>query len=126
MDYVFGKDYAVDSMKTLFALQGLQIISSEHPEEPVRMIVELQLVLQPYFEGRAVSHLLYKILRCNTGSLEMVRDFFQEYFQQGERDDSALGPVRDIAVAARAGRPVPGRDRVSRRPPSKEHILKFQ
>merc|ERR1719356_1953785 len=113
-------------MRSFFGLQGLQIISSEHPDEPVRMIAELQLVLKPYFEGRAVSHLLYKVLRCDTGSLEMVRDMFQEYFQQEEREDSALSPVRDIAMAAREGLPVPTRDRVSARPSSKELRWRFE
>lgn len=88
----------------LFALQGLQVVSSQQPEEPVRMIAELQLVLEPYFAGRAVSHLLFKIARCDTGAMEMVRDFFQEYYQKKGRCDERLRVVRDIAMAVREGR----------------------
>jgi hypothetical protein len=99
-----------DNLRNLFALQGLQVIASEHPHEPVRMIAELQLVFEPYFEGRAVSHLLFKIARCDTGAMEMVRDFHQEYFH---KDDGQLNKylqvVRDIAMASREGREPPTR-----------------
>jgi hypothetical protein len=95
-----------------FALQGLQGVASEHPQEPVRMIAELQLVLEPYFEGRAVSHLLFKIGRCDTGAMEMVRDFFQEYIQKTESEE-ALQKVREIAMAVREGRKLPERSEVS-------------
>merc|ERR1711920_174083 len=84
----------------LMALQGLQGVSQEHPDEPVRMVVELQFVLEPYFEGRAVSHLLFKIARCDTGAMEMVRDFFQEYFLKDSQHDPRLLAVKEIAAAA--------------------------
>merc|ERR1712232_754332 len=91
------------------ALQAWQVIANENPNEAVRMIAELQLVLAPYFEGRAVSHMLFKIKRCDTGAMEMVRDFFQEYFLADARRDVHLLAVKDIAVAAREGRPPPKR-----------------
>jgi ankyrin repeat protein len=108
-DHIFGEDFLYDSLKNTFGLQGWQIISSERPDEPVKMIAELQLVLEPYFEGRAVSHLLFKVSRCDTGSLEMVRDFFQEYFHKEAREDKQLMAVKEIALAAREGRPIPSR-----------------
>jgi len=92
------------TIQKYMALQGLQVISSEHPNEPVRMIAELQLVLEPYFEGRTVSHMLFKIARCDTGAMEMVRDFFQEYFHKEDRCDERLQAVRDIALAVNEGR----------------------
>jgi len=108
LDWVEGQGIH-NSFKNLMGLQGLQVISSEHPEDPVRMIVELQLVLEPYFEGRAVSHMLFKIGRCDTGAMEMVRDFFQEFFHKEARQDERLVVVRDIALAVKEGRPVPER-----------------
>jgi hypothetical protein len=99
----------IPGMRNLFALQGLQVIASEKPGEPVRMIAELQLVLDPYFEGRAVSHLLFKISRCDTGVMEMVRDFFQEYFHKEAQRDERLQAVRDIGLAVKEGRDVPKR-----------------
>jgi hypothetical protein len=92
------------SIVQLLGLQGLQIISSEHPNEPVRMIAELQLVLEPYFEGRAVSHMLFKIARCDTGAMEMVRDFFQEYYQKTTKGSKHMQAVREIATAVNKGR----------------------
>ena len=68
------------------------------------MIAELQFALEPYFEARAVSHMLFKIMRCDTGAMAMVRDFFQEYVQKEARMDERLIAVRDIAVAAKEGR----------------------
>lgn len=92
----------------LYALQGLQVISSQQPEAPVKMIAELQLVLEPYFAGRAASHLLFMIARCDTGAMEMVRDFVQEYYKREGPCDESEGPcderlqaVRDIAMAVR-------------------------
>merc|ERR1719379_363987 len=81
-----GRQGIHSSNKNLMAMQGLQVISAEHPHEPVRMIAELQLVLEPYFEGRAVSHLLFKIARCDTGAMEMVRDFHQEYYLKEKKN----------------------------------------
>jgi len=99
------------NMRRIMAVQGLQSIASEHPDKPLRMIAELQLVFEPYFEGRAVSHLLFKIARCDTGAMEMVRDFFQEYFHKEIRNDERLLAVQAIAEAAREGRPRPKRAR---------------
>jgi len=96
-------------LRNLLALQGLQVIASEQPDESVKMIAELQIVLKPYFEGRAVSHLLFKVGRCDTGAMEMVRDFYQEYFHKEALKDARLLAVRDIAVAVKEGREVPKR-----------------
>jgi len=108
-DLAFVEDWQLEELYTTFGLQGLQIISSEHPNETVKMIAELQLVLEPYFEGRAVSHLLFKVARCDTGSMEMVRDFFQEYFHKEHREDINLLAVQDIALAVKEGRELPSR-----------------
>ena len=35
--------------------------SSELAEQPVRLVCECQLLLQPYLDGRKKSHLLYKV-----------------------------------------------------------------
>lgn len=108
VDFVEGNQLS-PSIANLMAVQGLQTISKDHPKDPVRMIAELQLVLAPYFEGRAVSHLLFKVARCDTGAMEMVRDFYQEYFLKEGRQDEHLLAVRDIAVAVKEGRPPPKR-----------------
>ncbi len=41
--------------------------------------------------------------------MEMVRDFFQEYFMKAKRRDERLRIVRDIALAASEGRDPPAR-----------------
>ena len=43
--------------------------------------------------------------------MEMVRDFFQEYFMKAKRRDERLRIVRDIALAASEGRVPPARCR---------------
>jgi len=73
------------------------------------MVAELQLVMEPYFEGRSVSHLLFKIGRCDTGGMEMVRDFFQEYFHEEAARSECLQQVKDIALAVKEGRKQPER-----------------
>jgi len=122
VDYVEANQTS-PSIASLMAVQGLQNISKEHPNEPVRMVCELQLVLEPYFEGRAVSHLLFKVARCDTGAMEMVRDFYQEYFLKEGRLDEHLLAVRDIAVAVKEGRPPP--KRVTQSKPAIAHCLTF-
>lgn len=98
LDYILERSA---NLRSILGLQGWQVISSEQPHESVRMIAELQLVLEPYFAGRAVSHMLFKIARCDTGSMEMVRDFFQEYFhKEVQRYDERLQAVMDIAMSA--------------------------
>jgi hypothetical protein len=106
LDYVMQD---VPNLTRLYGLEGLQIIASEHSNEPVRMIAELQLVLEPYFDGRGVSHLLFKVGRCDTGSMEMVRDFFQEYFHKEAERNESLQKIRDIAMAVKEGRTPPER-----------------
>jgi hypothetical protein len=103
LDYVEA-DTGGSYFSKIFALQGLQVIASEHPDEPVRMVAELQLVLEPYFQGRTVSHMLFKIARCDTGAMEMVRDFFQEYFLKDTERDERLSLVRDIAMSLNSDR----------------------
>jgi len=105
-DYVDGD---TTTFLKLLGLQGLQSISSENPDEPVQMIAELQIVLEPYFEGRTVSHMLFKIARCDTGAMEMVRDFYQEYYHKIFTTKKGKDAVQDIAMAAREGREPPER-----------------
>jgi ankyrin repeat protein len=85
------------SMTREFALQALQVVASESPDEPVRMVAELQLVLEPYYEGRKVSHFQYKVARCDTGPMEMVRDFSQECFLKEVRCDEILRALQQDA-----------------------------
>ena len=66
VDFVEGNVIA-PSLKNILALQGLQRISRDYPNEPVRIIAELQFVLRPYFNGKVACHLLNKIARCETG-----------------------------------------------------------
>jgi hypothetical protein len=40
--------------------------SSELAEQPVRLVCECQLLLQPYLDGRKKSHLLYKVVRAES------------------------------------------------------------
>jgi hypothetical protein len=108
LDYVARDPSSLRSM----GLQGLQVIASEQPNAPVQMIAELQIVLEPYYEGRAVSHMLFKIGRCDTGPMEMVRDFFAEYYNKTDRTsehNQHLQAVKDIAMAMREGREPPKR-----------------
>jgi hypothetical protein len=86
------------SMTRLLALQALQIVASEQPNEPLRMIAELQFVLDPYYSGRAVSHIQYKIARCGTGAMEMVRDFSQEYILKQARSNKLIKELRQDAM----------------------------
>jgi len=105
VDYVEREN----TIPKLIGLQALQVTASAQPNEPVRMIAELQLVLEPYFAGRTVSHMLFKIARCDTGAMEMVRDFFQEYYNVESRNNPHLQAVRDIGTAVYQGREPPAR-----------------
>jgi len=91
-------------MLQLIGLQSLQIGAHENPNLKMCMIAELQIVLRSYFEGRAVSHMLFKIARCDTGAMEMVRDFYQEYYQKEATTDNHLAAIQDIALAVNEGR----------------------
>jgi hypothetical protein len=104
LEYV-GADTSGNVLQKFFALQGLQVIASEHSTEPVRMIAELQFVLEPYFQRCEVSNMLFKIARCDSGAMEMVRDFFEEYFHLDEARDASLQLVKNITNSVNGARP---------------------
>jgi len=70
------------------------------PERKIVLATEVQLVYEPYYHGRAKSHLLFKVGRCDTGPAEMLRDFHQEFYDtqgEGARQQELMA----IAVSAR-------------------------
>ena len=72
------------------------------------MITELQLVLEPYFEGCHFSHLLFKICRCDN-AVGMVWDFFQKYFHKEARKDKRYRTAKSIAQAVMEEQSLPPR-----------------
>mmetsp|Transcript_28358 Transcript_28358/g.65728 ORF Transcript_28358/g.65728 Transcript_28358/m.65728 type:complete len:801 (-) Transcript_28358:195-2597(-) len=67
-----------------WGLEGLWRAGRLEPDRKVVWAGEVQIIMEPYMRGRHLSHLLYKISRCETGPSEMSRDFagsFQEETQ---------------------------------------------
>merc|ERR1712032_628959 len=58
-----------------YALKALSYVARKDPEAKIVLAAEVQIIFKPYMDGRALSHLLFKISRCETGVYEMSRDF---------------------------------------------------
>ena len=43
------------------------------PNAPLNLAAEVQLIYDPYLQGRKQSHLLYKVVRCESAA-ELARD----------------------------------------------------
>jgi len=93
----------------LWGLQGLWRVARKDGDRPFRIAAEVQIILKPYMRGRLLSHLMYKISRCETGPSEMARDFargFQEdspeLIATRESVINIAGEVRAAAAAAAA------------------------
>eukprot|EP00971_Amphidinium_carterae_P146042 2894880-Amphidinium_carterae.1 len=72
------RDYCMSlkpASEWLWGMQGLWYAVRQEPARKFCLCGEAQIVLAAYMRGRALSHLFYKISRCETGPSEMARDF---------------------------------------------------
>lgn len=83
------------------ALVGLSFQARKQPESKITLAAEVQLIYKPYMDGRALSHLLFKISRCETGVGEMARDFSIGYQSESEESNARAKAVQRIAKEAR-------------------------
>jgi len=89
-----------------WGMEGLWRAARKNPDRRVVLSAEVQIILEPYMRGRLLSHLLYKISRCQTGPAEMARDFAGSY--QEETDvirqarSALLQMVTDVRANARS------------------------
>mmetsp|Transcript_12277 Transcript_12277/g.27877 ORF Transcript_12277/g.27877 Transcript_12277/m.27877 type:complete len:807 (+) Transcript_12277:73-2493(+) len=85
----------------LWGLQGLWSSTRIEPHRTFTIAAEVQVILEPYMRGRELSHLLYKISRCETGPSEMARDFASSFQDESEVLKGKKAAVLDIASKAR-------------------------
>jgi len=85
----------------MWGLQGLWSSTRTEPHRILKISAEVQVVLEPYMRGRELSHLLYKISRCETGPSEMARDFGSSFQDVSETLKEKKAVVLDIATKAR-------------------------
>merc|ERR1712113_703687 len=98
-------DYAMtlpQQSEWLWSLQSLWRIARREPHRKIVIGAEVQFIMEPYMRGRALSHLLYKISRCETGPDEMARDFSTGEFKHKSAEEVAkLRAVEGLAAKAR-------------------------
>mmetsp|Transcript_35540 Transcript_35540/g.80183 ORF Transcript_35540/g.80183 Transcript_35540/m.80183 type:complete len:793 (-) Transcript_35540:159-2537(-) len=76
--------------------------------EPERRLIiagEVQMILADYMQGRHLSHLLYKISRCDSGTVgacEMARDFAASFTEKSSELEDAQAEACAIAQSLRA------------------------
>jgi len=86
----------------LWSLMPLWRIARLEPQREIVLSAEVQFVYSPYMAGRSLSHLLYKISRCNTGADEMNRDFGHGGIKQWSQEDKVKREaVEQIASRSR-------------------------
>lgn len=100
LDYVSSLHQPIDWK---WGLVGL-CQASRRQDATIVMSAEVQIIYEPYMAGRSLSHLLFKISRCETGPDEMVRDFAHGYAQESTEKARLLATVRVIAGEARAAK----------------------
>merc|ERR1712070_1041252 len=66
-----------------FGLSALWYIARSQPDTKVILATEVQIIYEPYMVGRSLSHLLFKVSRCETGPDEMARDFAHGFADEG-------------------------------------------
>jgi len=66
----------------LWGLEGLWRADRHEPDRQLLISGEVQIILKNYMQGRTLSHLLYKISRCETGPSEMARDFATSFVEE--------------------------------------------
>jgi len=86
----------------LWGLEGLWRVARNDGSRPFRIAAEVQIILKPYMRGRLLSHLMYKISRCETGPSEMARDFARGFQEDSPELVSTRESVINIAAEARA------------------------
>mmetsp|Transcript_46390 Transcript_46390/g.84915 ORF Transcript_46390/g.84915 Transcript_46390/m.84915 type:complete len:797 (+) Transcript_46390:72-2462(+) len=85
-----------------WALMPLWRIARLEPDRKIVLGGEVQIVLAPYMVGRGLSHLLYKISRCETGAEEMNRDFGRGGVKLStEEERQKEKAVKKIAISLR-------------------------
>ena len=82
-----------------WGLQGLWRVARLDPDCEVVLASEVQMIMQAYMTGRHMSHLLYKISRCETGPSEMARDFATSFTATSEE---MLQKAKDLVALYRA------------------------
>mmetsp|Transcript_25457 Transcript_25457/g.58671 ORF Transcript_25457/g.58671 Transcript_25457/m.58671 type:complete len:797 (-) Transcript_25457:116-2506(-) len=85
-----------------WSLMPLWRIARLEPDRKIVLGGEVQIVLAPYMVGRGLSHLLYKISRCETGAEEMNRDFGRAGLKLAtEEEKRTEGAVMKLAETLR-------------------------
>mmetsp|Transcript_34482 Transcript_34482/g.78692 ORF Transcript_34482/g.78692 Transcript_34482/m.78692 type:complete len:800 (-) Transcript_34482:331-2730(-) len=85
----------------LWGMQGLWYAARKEPERLFCISAEVQIIYAPYMRGRSLSHLLYKISRCETGPSEMARDFASSFVEETPELIERRKAAKSIAVEAR-------------------------
>mmetsp|Transcript_51139 Transcript_51139/g.119830 ORF Transcript_51139/g.119830 Transcript_51139/m.119830 type:complete len:796 (+) Transcript_51139:97-2484(+) len=86
----------------LWGMQGLWRVGRRDPYRRLVLAAEVQVVLAAYMQGRSLSHMLYKISRCETGPSEMARDFSPGFVQKTPEMARALADVMSIVKQQRS------------------------
>mmetsp|Transcript_12489 Transcript_12489/g.29419 ORF Transcript_12489/g.29419 Transcript_12489/m.29419 type:complete len:805 (+) Transcript_12489:133-2547(+) len=93
------------SLDCKWCLPPLWYAARQEPNRNIIIVSEVQMIYEPYMKGRELSHLLYKIARCETGPAEMVRDFAAESFKKSSAaDKEALAAIEALGLKVRAER----------------------
>mmetsp|Transcript_66662 Transcript_66662/g.124454 ORF Transcript_66662/g.124454 Transcript_66662/m.124454 type:complete len:800 (-) Transcript_66662:255-2654(-) len=98
------RDYCVlqkPATDWLWGMQGLWYAARKEPERTFVISAEVQIIYAPYMRGRSLSHLLYKISRCETGPSEMARDFASSFVEETAELIERRKAVKSIAQEAR-------------------------
>jgi len=88
---------------------GIQAFWRAARREPERRLIiagEVQMILADYMQGRHLSHLLYKISRCDSGTVgasEMARDFAASFTEKSQELEDAQAEACAIARSLRSG-----------------------
>jgi len=85
-----------------WGLEGLFRAARIEPHRTVCWSAELQIIIDPYMRGRLLSHLLYKIARCETGPAEMARDFAGSFQEETRVMKATRGSLLKMVSSLRA------------------------